>query len=84
MTAPKPPFKVVCVDNHTFLFQSRDALLAFNDRMKCGEEQPGDRCDDLTIGRVYEGTEIDRGMCRIIEDSGEDYLYPMSRFGRVR
>ena len=30
--------------------------------------------DSLTNGRVYEATEED-GMYRVIDDSGEDYLY---------
>jgi hypothetical protein len=38
--------------------------------------------DDLTLGRLYEViTPADnRGMIRIIDDSGEDYLYPQSLF----
>ena len=77
------PFKVICVDDHTFLFQSREAMLAFNERMAAGQEKPGDRCHDLTIGKVYEVTETDRGMYRIIDDSGEDFLYAVSKFRRV-
>lgn len=78
-----PPFKVICVDNHTFLFVSKEAMLAFNERMERGEGLRGDRCHDLTIGKVYEVTETDRGMYRIIDDSGEDYLYGVSRFRRI-
>ncbi|SJM93638.1 hypothetical protein [Crenothrix polyspora] len=38
--------------------------------------------DDLTLGRLYEVVEeIDsRGMLRIVDDSGEDYLYPAQLF----
>lgn len=32
--------------------------------------------DSLTSGKVYEATE-DNGMYRVIDDSGEDYLYSM-------
>jgi hypothetical protein len=41
--------------------------------------------DDLTIGRVYEVLEgVDaHGMLRIIDDSGEDYLYPNALFEPV-
>lgn len=41
--------------------------------------------DDLTIGRLYEVLEeIDaHGMLRIIDDSGEDYLYPSAFFESV-
>lgn len=82
-TLPDPPFRVICIDDHTFLFQSRTAMLVFNERMAAGQEKPGDRCGDLTIGKFYEVTEIDGGMYRVIDDSGEDYLYPASKFRRV-
>jgi hypothetical protein len=41
--------------------------------------------DDLTLGRLYEVvTPIDQHtMMRIIDDSGEDYLYPASLFEGV-
>lgn len=41
--------------------------------------------DDLTIGRVYEVLEEAdaHGMLRIIDDSGEDYLYPSALFEPV-
>jgi len=41
--------------------------------------------DDLTIGRLYEVIgEVDtHQMLRIIDDSGEDYLYPAKLFEPV-
>jgi hypothetical protein len=41
-------------------------------------------CDDLQVGKVYE-TRTDRvaagaGHVRVLDDSGEDYLYPASYF----
>jgi hypothetical protein len=41
--------------------------------------------DDLTIGRLYEVIDdVDvYGMLRIIDDSGEDYLYPTALFEPV-
>jgi hypothetical protein len=41
--------------------------------------------DDLTLGRLYEliMPADTRGMVRIIDDSGEDYLYPASLFDAV-
>jgi len=41
--------------------------------------------DDLTIGRLYEviGDVDGHGMLRIIDDSGEDYLYPAVLFESV-
>ena len=41
--------------------------------------------DDLTLGRLYEvlsPADI-HGMLRVIDDSGEDYLYPVSLFEPV-
>lgn len=41
--------------------------------------------DDLTLGRLYEvmAPADSHGMIRIIDDSGEDYLYPQSLFETV-
>lgn len=41
--------------------------------------------DDLTIGRLYEVIDdVDMyGMLRIIDDSGDDYLYPIALFEQV-
>jgi hypothetical protein len=41
--------------------------------------------DDLTIGRLYEVIgEVDtHKLLRIIDDSGEDYLYPANLFEQV-
>jgi len=41
--------------------------------------------DDLTIGRLYEviGDIDSHGMLRIIDDSGEDYLYPEKLFEQL-
>lgn len=41
--------------------------------------------DDLTLGRLYEvlAPVDEHGMLRIIDDSGEDFLYPQSLFEAV-
>lgn len=41
--------------------------------------------DDLTLGRLYELiSPVDsHGMIRVIDDSGEDYLYPAELFDAV-
>ena len=31
---------------------------------------------DLTAGKVYEVLSVEKEWCRIVDDSGEDYLYP--------
>lgn len=39
-------------------------------------------CHDLTLGKIYQmlGVEGRGAFYRIIDDSGEDYLYPISHF----
>ena len=41
--------------------------------------------DDLTLGRLYEvlAPADSHGMVRVIDDSGEDYLYPAELFDAV-
>jgi len=41
--------------------------------------------DDLQLGRLYEVVEKEagHGMIRIIDESGEDYLYPQAWFATV-
>lgn len=41
--------------------------------------------DDLTIGRLYEvlAARDEHGMIRLVDDSGEDYLYPEDLFKSV-
>ena len=49
-----------------------------------GEDEPGG-CHDLTLGKIYEsmGVEGRGSFLRIVDDSGEDYLYPLSHFAEV-
>ena len=46
-----------------------------------GDTEPGG-CHDLTLGRIYEmlAVEASGSFYRIVDDSGEDYLYPASHF----
>jgi len=43
-----------------------------------------DGCDDLSSGMLYrvlpDDTAAREGLLRIVDDSGEDYLYPSQRF----
>lgn len=41
--------------------------------------------DDLTLGRLYEvlAPADSHGMLRVIDDSGEDFLYPIAFFEAV-
>lgn len=49
-----------------------------------GDAEPGG-CHDLTLGRIYErlGVEADGAFYRIVDDSGDDYLYPASHFRAI-
>ena len=42
-------------------------------------------CHDLTLGRIYEmlGVEAKGAFYRILDDSGDDYLYPASHFQSI-
>ncbi|MDG4597411.1 MAG: hypothetical protein P9F75_17280 [Candidatus Contendobacter sp.] len=54
----------------------------------CMEKAPfGDfSTEDLTVGKLYELVEETdlHGMVRIVDDSGEDYLYPERCFAPVQ
>ena len=49
-----------------------------------GDSEPGG-CHDLTLGKIYEclGVEGRGSFLRIVDDSGEDYLYPMNLFREI-
>lgn len=49
-----------------------------------GCDEPGG-CHDLTLGRIYQllGVEAGGSFFRILDDSGDDYLYPASHFREV-
>jgi len=49
-----------------------------------GDDEPGG-CHDLTLGKIYEcmGLEGRGSFLRIVDDSGEDYLYPLSHFREI-
>lgn len=38
----------------------------------------------LTHGKIYEVLAVERGWYRIVDDSGEDYLYPQHMFYVLR
>lgn len=37
-------------------------------------------CHDFVIGKIYDVIGVERGWYRIIDESGEDYLYPSAMF----
>ena len=46
-----------------------------------------DECDDLQVGKVYrvltDKTAAEDGFIRVVDDSGEDYLYPADYFAPI-
>ena len=43
-------------------------------------DNPYSLSGSLTVGKIYEVIAIEHGFYRLIDDSGEDYLYPPARF----
>lgn len=85
MTMPKLPFKVVCVDDHANMFESREGLLAARERRKSGREAPSDGLSiSLTVGKTYTVKRERLGMYAIRDDTNGVYLFPKALFRRVR
>ena len=70
------PFKVVCIDDHAYLgvIENDDGSFSL-----CGPD-PEERLISLTIGKVYEVIAVEEGMYRLVDDFGDDYLFPMDMF----
>jgi len=58
--------KLRCVDTRPFLSEQGGRLVV--------EPVEGELIS-LTVGHIYNGTEEDEQFYRVIDDSGEDYLY---------
>jgi hypothetical protein len=66
---------VRCIDNRAYLHEEPDGSLSFG---------PIDgETLDLSIGKLYEVLWEDEDFYRIVDDSGEDYMYPKYMFVRV-
>lgn len=63
--------RVRCVDDRPFLHERGGRLVV---------ESRGSGRTDLTRGRVYRVLGVERGWYRIVDDGGEDYLYPPHLF----
>ena len=63
--------KVRCLDSRPFLHESAGGLVQ--------ESRPGELLS-LTIGRVYSVLSVEKDWLRIVDDTGEDYLYPPELF----
>lgn len=63
---------VKCTDNRSFLQEKSDGTY----QVAIGER----KLISLTIGQVYEVLESDDDFYRIVDNTGEDYWYPMTLF----
>ena len=71
------PFKVVCVDDHAYLHLEEDE----DGVVRNVPPRPDERLScSLTIGKIYEVASERLGMWALIDDTGEPYLFPKSRF----
>lgn len=67
--------KVRCVDNRPYLREDPDGVL----RTALIEGE----MISLTRGQVYEVMDADEEFYRIVDDTGEDYLYPKELFAPI-
>lgn len=63
--------RVRCVNNRPFLRERGGALV---------REFGSGEMVSLTRGRVYEVLNMERGWYRIVDDTGDDYIYPPDIF----
>lgn len=66
--------KVRCIDSRSFLHEEDGGLVH--------QSRPGEIVS-LTAGNVYEVLGVEQGWYRIVDDTGEDYLYPPDLFDVV-
>lgn len=85
MPKAKFPSSVICVDDHAYIFESREKLLAAKERRKSGREAPSDRLSiSLTVWKTYTVKRERLGMYAIRDDTNGVYLFPKALFRRVR
>ena len=68
------PFKVRCINNCEYLEEGPDGhlhVIPIPNRGKLSE---------LTVGKIYEVISIERDFYRIVDNTGEDYLFPKNMF----
>lgn len=70
------PRRVRCIDNRAYLSAGPDGLLR--------PPQPDEFLSvSLTVGKVYEVLGEEHGMYRLVDNTGDDYLFPMEMFESV-
>ena len=70
------PFEVVCVSDRAYLDSDEHGL-----RPATGDER---LTGSLTVGKTYVVLGEDLGMYALVDDTGEEYLFPKDRFQRVQ
>jgi len=65
-----------CIDNRGYLTEGPDG------RFYVGPVD-GETLMHLSVGKLYEVLRRDEDFYRIVDDSGEDYMYPKYMFVRV-
>jgi hypothetical protein len=63
--------RVKCIHDRTYLQETERGVV---------EEFGQDQLAGLTLGKVYEVLAEEHGYYRIVDDTGEDYLYPKTMF----
>jgi hypothetical protein len=63
--------KVVCIDDNAFI--------GGNKTTGVGPPRSGDKTS-LTIGKTYDVLSEERGFYRVVDDTGDDFLFPKRMF----
>ena len=69
--------RVICIDVHALLGSIPNDDGSFT---LCAPDPNERLLGLLTIGKVYEVLAEEHGMYRIVDDTDDDYLYPMEMF----
>jgi len=67
---------IQCIDNRGYVHEEPDGSFSFG-------PVDGETLMHLSIGKLYEVLWEDEDFYRIIDDSGEDYMYPKYMFVRA-
>lgn len=70
------PVKVVCVSDEAYLGSDEQGRV----KAATGDER---LTGSLTVGKTYLVLGEDLGMYALVDDTGEEYLFPKDRFRRV-
>jgi hypothetical protein len=69
--------RVICIDDHALLGSISNDDGSFT---LCAPDPNERLLISLTIGKVYEVLAEEHGMYRIVDDTDDDYLFPIEMF----